>query len=170
MPDFGELKSVDIRVLWPHEARDFTPWLTENINLLSDALGMELEVTARETDVGNFSLDLLAKDLGSGCPVVIESQFGATNRDHLGKVITYAAGVDATAVVWGTESVRDEHRQVLEWLNRRTDAEIRFFVVVVEGDRLREPNWRFTLCTARSMPSNNAKRLLSYCFVVTEHL
>ena len=138
MPDFGELKSVDIRVLWPHEARDFTPWLTENINLLSDALGMELEVTARETDVGNFSLDLLAKDLGSGCPVVIESQFGATNRDHLGKVITYAAGVDATAVVWGTESVRDEHRQVLEWLNRRTDAEIRFFVVVVEVVRIDE--------------------------------
>jgi hypothetical protein len=105
MPDFGELKSVDIRELWPHEARDFTPWLAENINLLSDALGMELEVTAREADVGNFSLDLLAKDVGSGRPVVIESQFGATNHDHLGKVITYAAGVDATAVVWVTELV-----------------------------------------------------------------
>jgi len=88
MPELGDLKLVDIRELWPNEARDFTPWLAENINLLSDALGMELEVTAREADVGNFSLDLLAKDLGSGRPVVIESQFGATNHDHLGKVIT----------------------------------------------------------------------------------
>jgi hypothetical protein len=40
----------------------------------------------------------------------------------------------------------------------------------VQRDRLREPNWRFTLCTAHSMPSNNAKRLLSCCFAVTEHL
>ena len=40
----------------------------------------------------------------------------------------------------------------------------------VFGDRLRDPNWRFTLCTARSMPSNNAKRLLSCCFVVAEYL
>src|SRR5437016_8060445 len=37
-------------------------------------------------------------------------------------------------------------------------------------DRLREPNWRFTLCTARSMPPNNTKRLLLCCFAVTEHL
>ncbi len=131
MPDFGEIKSVDIRELWPNEARDFTPWLVENIDRLSNALGMDLEVTAREADVGNFSLDLLAKDLGSGRPVVIENQFGATNHDHLGKVITYAAGVDATAVIWLTESVRDEHRQALEWLNRRTDTEVHFFAVVV---------------------------------------
>jgi hypothetical protein len=38
------------------------------------------------------------------------------------------------------------------------------------GDRLREPSWRFTLCPAYSMPSNNAKRLLSCCFMVSEHL
>jgi hypothetical protein len=132
MPDFGEIKSVDIRELWSNEARDFTPWLEENIDRLSNSLGMDLEVTAREADVGNFSLDLLAKDLGSGRSVVIENQFGATNHDHLGKVITYAAGVDATAVIWITESVRDEHRQALEWLNRRTDTEIHFFAVVVE--------------------------------------
>jgi hypothetical protein len=138
MPELGELKSVDIRELWPNEARDFTPWLAENITLLSDALGMELEVTACEADVGNFSLDLLAKDLGSGRPVVIENQFGTTNHDHLGKIITYAAGVDATAVIWVTESVRDEHRQALEWLNRRTDAEIHFFAVVVEVVRIDE--------------------------------
>jgi hypothetical protein len=43
-------------------------------------------------------------------------------------------------------------------------------IVFNMGDRLREPNWRFTLCTAHSMPSNNAKRLLSCCFAVTEHL
>lgn len=115
MTDFGEIKAVDIRESWPNEARDFTPWLAENIDRLSNALGMDLEVTTCEADIGDFSLDLLAKDLGSGRPVVIENQFGATNHDHLGKVITYAAGVDAVAVIWLMESMRDEHRQALEW-------------------------------------------------------
>ena len=38
------------------------------------------------------------------------------------------------------------------------------------GDRLREPNWRLTLLTRRSMPSNNANHLLPCCFAATEHL
>jgi hypothetical protein len=138
MTDFGEIKSVDIREMWPNEARDFTPWLADNIDRLSDALGMDLEVTAREADVGDFSLDLLAKDLGTGRPVVIENQFGATNHDHLGKIITYAAGVDAKAVIWLMESVRDGHRQALEWLNQRTDGEIHFFAVKIEVIRIDE--------------------------------
>ncbi len=132
MADFGEIKSVDIRELWPNEARDFTPWLADNIDRLSNALGMDLEVTAREAAVGDFSLDLLAKDLGSGRPVVIENQFGDTNHDHLGKIITYAAGVDAVAAIWLTESLRDEHRQAIEWLNQRTDADTHFFAVAIE--------------------------------------
>ena len=138
MTDFGEIKAVDIRESWPNEARDFTPWLAENIDLLSNALGMDLEVTTCEADIGDFSLDLLAKDLGSGRPVVIENQFGATNHDHLGKVITYAAGVDAVAVIWLMESMRDEHRQALEWLNQKMDGEIHFFAVIIEVIRIDE--------------------------------
>jgi len=136
MIDLAEIKSVNIRELWPNEAHDFTPWLAENVGRLSDSLGMDLEITAREADVGDFSVDLVAKDLGSGGQVVIENQFGTTNHDHLGKLITYAAGVDATAVIWLTESLRDEHRQALEWLNQRTDSETHFFGVVVEVIRI----------------------------------
>ena len=131
MIDLAKIKSVNIRELWPNEAHDFTPWLAENVDRLSDSLGMDLEITAREADVGDFSVDLLAKDLGSGGQVVIENQFGMTNHDHLGKLVTYAAGVDATAVIWLTESLRDEHRQALEWLNQRTDSETHFFGVVI---------------------------------------
>ena len=121
MPEFGELKPVDIRELWPNEAHHFTPWLADNIERLGEAVGMDLEILAREAEVGDFSLDLLAKDLGSGRNVVIENQFGATDHDHLGKLLTYAAGVDAVAVIWLTETVREEHREAIEWLNRRTE-------------------------------------------------
>lgn len=132
MADFGELKTLNPRVAWPNEARDFTPWLAANITKLGDALDMQLEVTAVEADVGDFSLDILARDLNRDRPVVIESQFGPTNHPHLGQLLTYAAGLDATAVIWVAEEIREEHREALDWLNRRTDAETHFFAVVVE--------------------------------------
>jgi len=136
MPEFGEVKAVALRDVWPSEPRDFTPWLAENIERLSEALGMDLEVATTEAEVGNFSLDLLAKDLGSGRHVAIENQFGPTDHDHLGKLITYAAGLDAGAAIWISETVREEHRQSLEWLNRRTDTDTHFFAVEVEVFRV----------------------------------
>ena len=144
--NFGELKALDPRVAWPNEARDFTPWLAANIGSLGDVLEMQLEVTATEAEVGDFCLDILGKDLNSGRQVVIENQFRATNHDHLGKLITYAAGLDATAVVWVAEQIREEHREALEWLNRRTDTETHFFGVVVEVIQIDDsrPAFRFT--------------------------
>src|SRR6266853_2422894 len=130
--NFGELKLLNPRVAWPNEARDFTPWLATHITNLGQVLDMQLELTATETRVGDFCLDILAKDLNSDRQVIIENQFGPTNHDHLGKLLTYAAGIDATAVVWVAEEIREEHREALEWLNRRTDANTHFFAVVVE--------------------------------------
>ena len=136
MPEFGNLASVEVSKMWPNEARDFTPWLASNLARLGAVLGMDLELTTREAEVGDFSLDLLARDLSTNRPVSIENQFGATNHDHLGKLITYAAGIDAAAVVWLAETIRDEHRQAIEWLNRRTDTGVHFFAVLVEVVRI----------------------------------
>jgi Domain of unknown function (DUF4268) len=132
MPDFGTLRNVDLRQIWSHEASSFTPWLADNIEALGEAVGMELELTDTEADVGDFSLDLLAKDLGTGRNVSIENQLTATDHDHLGKLITYASAFDAAAVIWVAQAIRDEHRQALEWLNQRTSEDTHFFGVVIE--------------------------------------
>jgi hypothetical protein len=36
----GRLESVALREVWPHEAKDFTPWLaeSENLSLLAETL------------------------------------------------------------------------------------------------------------------------------------
>ncbi|MBI5558777.1 MAG: DUF4268 domain-containing protein [Deltaproteobacteria bacterium] len=129
---FGKIKKLNPRDIWPKEAKDFTPWLADNIGELGEALGMELELNDMEAAVGDFSLDLLAKDLGTGHTVIIENQLTQTDHDHLGKLLTYAAGFSASTVVWVAEVIRDEHRQALEWLNQRTDEDTQFFGVVID--------------------------------------
>ena len=132
MVELSKLEAVDVREVWKHEASDFTPWLAENIDELGEALGLDLEVRRSEAEVGAFSLDILAHDLGSDSPVVIENQLEGTNHDHLGKLLTYAAGYDAHILVWVVREFRPEHRSAIDWLNRRTGEDTACFGVVVE--------------------------------------
>lgn len=106
----GKLTRIDnIREIWPHEAHSFTPWLarSENMAQLSEAIGYGaegLEVLKVEENVGSFYADIIAQEtLGADSGLVlIENQFGPTNHDHLGKIITYAAGQKerVRTVVW----------------------------------------------------------------------
>ena len=131
-PNLAKIEQVDLREAWPNEARDFTPWLAENIAQLGEALGMEIEVQQTEAPVGGYLLDILAINTVSNRPVIIENQLEITDHNHLGQLLTYAASFDAEAIVWVSRNFREEHRQALDWLNSRTDEDTRFFAVVVE--------------------------------------
>jgi hypothetical protein len=130
--ELGKLLRVDPRNVWKHEALDFTPWLVEHIDELGEVLGLELEVVGREHAVGDFSVDIKARDVGRNKVVVIENQLEETDHTHLGQLITYAAGLEAGVVIWVSREVREEHRQALDWRNRGEGATTEYFGVVVE--------------------------------------
>jgi hypothetical protein len=128
-PKLSTLISVDVRLVWPKEAADFTPWLLAHSEILGDALGISLELSVAEHKVGDFSLDLIGRDVDTEEVVIIENQFGQTDHRHLGQLLTYAGGTEPATVVWIAETFRDEHRAALDWLNLRTDSSARFFGV-----------------------------------------
>lgn len=132
--NLSKIEKISLRDCWDNEASDFTPWLAteENIALLADALGMnELEVKGQEEHVGPFRADILCVDPGTDKLVLIENQLEKTDHNHLGQILTYAAGLDAVTIIWIAEHFTEEHRAAIDWLNRITDKEFNFFGVEI---------------------------------------
>lgn len=125
----GRLEEVDIRELWNHEQYDFSEWMAEpeNLELLNETIGLTLSDVEKEVYVGSYRCDLVGKDETTGEKVIIENQLEQSNHDHLGKIITYASGLDAKVVVWIVKEAREEHRSAIEWLNNNTVANINYF-------------------------------------------
>lgn len=127
--NIAKIQEHELRSVWEHEDRDFTRWLSENIQLLGSALGIELEDARAEEAVGDFSSDIVAREMNTGETVVIENQYGKTDHDHLGKLLTYSSGKDAGFSIWLSEEFRPEHRSVLEWLNESGPKDAKFFAI-----------------------------------------
>lgn len=131
--ELGTLKEItDLRSVWSHEALNFTPWVAENIDLLSDTVGIDITVDGTESDVGDFSVDIYASETGTDRKIIIENQLEDTNHDHLGKLITYASGKGADIVIWIVKHAREEHKAAIEWLNNHTDDKIGFFLCEIK--------------------------------------
>ncbi len=133
MIQLGTLKEItDLRSVWAHEALNFTPWVAENIDLLADAVGLDITVDETESSVGDFNVDIYASETGTDRKIIIENQLEDTDHDHLGKLITYASGKGADVVIWVVKHAREEHKAAVEWLNNHTDDKIGFFLCEIK--------------------------------------
>jgi aromatic ring-cleaving dioxygenase len=131
---------VDLREVWSREAGDFTPWLAqdENLSLIGETIGLELELEAQEKNVGPFRADLLCRDTATDSWVLIENQLERTDHTHLGQLLTYAAGLNAVTIVWVASRFAEDHRAALDWLNEITGSNINFFGLEIELWRIGE--------------------------------
>lgn len=135
MLELGKMKKIDdLRQVWGHEAYDFTPWLAspDNMKLLSDTIGLDVEVEETESSVDTFSADIVGVDNNTGRKVIIENQLEESDHTHLGQIITYAAGKNATTIIWIVKHAKDAHRAAIEWLNNHSDEDIHFFLIEIE--------------------------------------
>lgn len=156
--DFGNIQYLKMNEVWKNEASDFTPWIIDKIGEIGNLFGYEFEHIQREAPVGDFSLDILAKDLGTNRLVVIENQYGKTDHDHLGKLLTYTAGYEAKIIIIISEEFRDEHKKALEWLNENTVNDVEFYglsVTVFKVDTSK-PAYKFNIVVAPNGWQKNA--------------
>lgn len=160
---FGSLENVPLREAWPNEARDFTPWLSEYLHILSKDIGIDPPLETRETEVRvgrRYSADILAFDPRDGKGILIENQLEGSDHTHLGQILTYLAGLDAQTVIWIAESFGEEHLSAISWLNENTAGEFDFLAVKVIVGRF-EGSEVGTIFDVIACPSNwwNPQRL-----------
>ncbi len=150
-PNLGRLEKIDLALYWKTEASDFTPWLTqaENLKLLGEAISMVLEVALDAAQLEELQPDLLCREVDTGGWVLVGNQLNPSDEGHLGRLLTYAADIDAAAIVWISSQFSQEHRATLNWLNRITQSAVRFFGLEIELWRIGEAAMaaRFNLVT-----------------------
>ncbi|MFR4539438.1 MAG: DUF4268 domain-containing protein [Veillonella parvula] len=135
----GKLESVDVRKLWVHEQYDFSAWLAKeaNLSILGETLGISFTDVETEKFVGSYRCDIVAKDDNDKDKIVIiENQLERSDHDHLGKIITYASGLDASTIIWIVTNARTEHKSAIEWLNNNTISKINFFLIELKAYRI----------------------------------
>jgi len=132
MPNISRITKISIREEFPNEAHNFTPWLKENLHYIGEKLHLSFtDEVQTEVEVGKYRCDVLAHTT-DGRRVVIENQFGHADHDHFGKILTYAAGLEADVVIWIAEDFWEPHITAINWLNSKTSEEtLSFFAIKV---------------------------------------
>jgi hypothetical protein len=99
---------------------------------LGDTIGIDLELQGQEQEVGPFRADILCKETIKNTWVLIENQIEKTDHTHLGQILTYGAGLEATTIVWIAKRFTEQHRAALDWLNEITNENFNFFGLEIE--------------------------------------
>lgn len=146
----GRIEKVQLRDVWKKEAKDFTGWLFDNVEVLAEELDIDLTSIEKEKKVGSFSADIIAED-GSGQKVLIENQLEKTDHDHLGKILTYVSNLDAKTAIWISSKPHPEHERAIDWLNE-SGSGVKFYLVKVEAYKIgnSEPAAKFTVIAGPS--------------------
>lgn len=129
----SKIKEIPPRSYWHNEATDFTPWLAEEENLadLGEAIYLDLELVSREERMDGGRADLLCVDPSTGKNVIIENQLEKTDPDHLGRILSYAAALNANTIIWIATEFDEQYRATIDWLNRVTDEDFNFFGIEI---------------------------------------
>jgi hypothetical protein len=136
MKEITKITRIRAKDVWQYEDRDLTPWLCDNIDVIGDVIGIQLTNAFREQTTGSFNVDIKAEDM-EGNIAIVENQFGNSDHDHLGKLITYLSSFEAKTAIWIVENPRTEHVNAINWLNEGSNG-CKFFLLKLEAIQIGE--------------------------------
>lgn len=124
------LDSLSLSDVFKHESSNFTPWLKNNIDILTNDIGFKsITITETECSSENFRVDMIGYVNNiEEQRIIIENQFGGSDHDHLGKIITYAAEHNVKWAIWIVENAKTEHIKAIQNLNSAY-KELGFFLI-----------------------------------------
>lgn len=154
MSTISKIETISLRKHFKSESGDFTPWLADNLDYVSETIHRKLVNPLTEQTSENFRVDIQS-ELEDGSAVVIENQFGDSNHDHLGKIITYRTAFDAKVAIWIVEKAKQEHVEAVNWLNE-TDNGCDFYLLELRLIRIMDSPLG-PLFTIKSAPSKEAR-------------
>ena len=111
-----------IRETWRHEANDFTPWLGEHLELVSDCTGLELHHLGTEVAAAGGRADIVAWEGKGKMKVVIENQIEAANARHFQQLISYGEALQARIRIWIAAHFGKRYRQLVTEQNRKNES------------------------------------------------
>jgi len=138
---FGKLIDVDLRDAWPHEAKDFTPWLKDNLSDLSDAVDIPFDAKTVRAEVmvpgrNRMTADIVVKSKYSDHTAVIENQLEYSDHKHWGQLTTYAVNLNPKAkiVIWVAKGFSEEHLEDVKEINALDERD--YFAVEVSVQKV----------------------------------
>ncbi|MFJ6438644.1 hypothetical protein [Streptomyces sp. NPDC091416] len=156
----------NLRSFFAHEAANFTPWLAQRLQLIAKAARFDnpLTLVGTEQRIAGYRIDILAKTLVDGHErfVVVENQLERTDADHLGRLITCAAEVNASHAIWVTTEFRDDHLKVMDAL-QRNHKDCAFIPLVIDGaivDDKGSANFKLVTPPTYSSPEDHLREKL----------
>lgn len=156
--NIGKIEKVDLREIWKREDTDFTKWLADNIDYLNEVIDFDIAVESIEERVGPYRVDVYGED-NDGNKVIIENQLEKTNHSHLGQILTYLVNLGANTAIWITSNPIEEHIKVIEWLNETTPENMFFYLIKVEGIKIKGQDSVAPLFTVVEGPSRERKQI-----------
>ena len=130
----GKLKRFSLQEFWGEDLEKFSSWLIQEeiLEMVGEAIDVELAPANVDMSGGVLKGGVIAKNVKNDACVIIQGQLSGITHSDFGKLITYAAGLDAAIVVWVASKISDEHRKAFDWLNNMSRDDISFYGAELE--------------------------------------
>ena len=111
-----------IRETWPHEARDFTPWIAKHLELVSACTGWDLRLEGTEVYAAGGRVDIMARENKRKSQVVIENQLDSADFEHWRQLVFYGDTLNARIRIWIAADFSPNIRRVVRNQNRQNES------------------------------------------------